>query len=252
MKTLLCVLVLLIGPALHATCEWQNKPVALESAAREYRYLVYEEPDNESFWQVGSERLRSVEDYRSWVRSHRINVDPYALLRRQRAIFAPVFPDMISDFDLILSKKAGTVRDMSCIEKLLFAEHSKTFPVTSVETELRAYILKHPTLGLKIYLGLSRVGNGLPPPFDAIEPMMAADLQKGFRFVYDFHSHPFFFKNPAGDIAGTTIPSAGDALTFRREEKLYGLEGALITNGFNTVEVRADEFALFHPNVLTL
>jgi hypothetical protein len=246
MKIFLCTLTFLAASFGNAACEWEKQPTTLAMSDARFRYTLYEQADNVDLWRAGTPQETVLETYRAWVASNIDNYDPYHLLRKQRDIFMRYYPDIAANYEFVISKQVGTIRDPNCIEKLLFAEHAKGIPEGSRESEFRAYILKHPTLGIKVYLGLSRVGNGTAPPFEAIEPIMARDLEKGFRLLYDIHSHPFFFNNPTGDIAGTTIPSTPDIVTFKREKLSYGLEGALITNGINVIELRAAEFDLFY------
>jgi hypothetical protein len=66
--------------------------------------------------------------------------------------------------------------------------------------------------------------------------------KQGWNLETHIHNHPFFFKNPYGDIAGTILPSATDVSSFKSMADSYRLRSAIITNGFQSYILYKNEF----------
>lgn len=183
------------------------------------------------------------EAFRSQVLA-RIAPEPFALLKRQRRIFERArMTGELFKFDILLEGRAGIIREISCLESLLLAEHLGAHPERpELETEFSAFILERAG-ALRVYFQSGRKLS-TPDPKPALE-RIARDLVDGWRVLSLLHNHPFAFENPSGDMSGTTIPSRQDADVFVYFAGELGLEQAWITNGFNTLVLKASEFAAF-------
>lgn len=172
----------------------------------------------------------------------RVDPDPYALLRRQRAIYEQAgFKDELPKFDDVIEGRLGRIRPVNRLEAAVLMLHQGRF---GQESEFEAFILKNSQGKVRVYY------NGgpemSPPSAPAVRRQVEADVSAGWRLAFHLHNHPFFFSNPAGDFAGTTIPSGGagfgDVSTYLKDAKALGLGGALITNGFHTLELGPKDF----------
>ena len=189
--------------------------------------------------------------FQDWVRS-KVDPDQMTLLARQRKLYFEHFgSEAVYSFDLLLNKKAGDIQPISCLEALLLTEQAKLHPLEKTQTEFQAFVLLNKSVNppqLKVYFAS---GTDLfAPSVLPFLPLIHSDVQNGWRVSFHVHNHPFTFDNPAGDIAGTTIPSgdrnSGDVKVFIDLRAQVGLLEARITNGFNTVHVKSGEFELFH------
>ncbi|MFA5140115.1 MAG: hypothetical protein WC728_12860 [Elusimicrobiota bacterium] len=182
--------------------------------------------------------------YESFSRSVRERVDPepYALLRRQRAIYERAgFSEELPKFDDVIEGRLGRIRPINRLEAAVLMLHQQRF---GRESEFEAFILRNAQGRLRVYY------NGgpelSPPSAPAVRKRVEADAAAGWRLAFHLHNHPFLFSNPAEDFAGTTIPSGGasfgDVSTYLRDAKNLGLGGALITNGFHTLELGPSDF----------
>lgn len=177
--------------------------------------------------------------YRSHVESQ-VDPEPYALLKRQRAIFEKYgMKNDLPAFDEIIERRRGKIAVVGCVESLLMAAHLSEVG-THYYSEFGAFIL---TKGqaLKIYFFSGR--EAATPDASRLNTLIERDrLEEGWSVLALLHNHPFGFGNSTGDIGGTTIPSAPDEGAFLYYEKLYGITEAWITNGFSTLKVSSREF----------
>ena len=235
----LCVSILFYThPIYSSVCTFKNEPEIVEEN-NELLAMVFEEEDDEVFLSPFKEEDEAYDDYINWVQEN-FMTDPYDLLERQKDIFVK-FGFSPYNFDLILNREAGSIRDMNCLEALLFLEHNSFSPLQMIPSEFLAYVLKKESL-LRIYFTSVKKleANG-----KFFEEDVVHNIEEGWEYITHIHSHPFVIDNPAGDIAGTTIPSGGDLLIFRKHRNELELQKAWITNGISSIVVRSDEFDLF-------
>lgn len=182
--------------------------------------------------------------FRAWA-SARADTDAFALLRRQYELYLRVNPGDAEKVRLILSRSAGRVTPMSCLELLLFADHQGRFPVQHY-TEFLAFTLRKDGR-LRVYSISSGARTGSVGGTDRVRPFIEADRAAGWSVEQSLHNHPFNFDNPSGDIGATLVPSGeagwGDLGTFRRQFADWGMAEAAITNGFDTVHLTPADVA---------
>jgi hypothetical protein len=136
---------------------------------------------------------------------------------------------------------------MTCLEELLLEHHLARLPEVTAPAEFQAIVLERAGR-VRIYL-LSATAL-TPPPLTHIGPRVSRDVTDGWRYLTHVHNHPFYLDNPAGDPAGTLIPSGtvhgiGDLSVYRDQHRRLGLEQAWITNGFHSLRLAPPEFARF-------
>lgn len=182
--------------------------------------------------------------FRAWA-SVRTDTDAFALLRRQHELYRRLGLADAEKVRLILSRSAGRVAPMSCLELLLFADHQARFPVQHY-TEFLAFTLRKEGR-LRVYAISSGERTGSVGGTDRVRPFIEADRARGWTVAQNLHNHPFNFDNPSGDIGATLVPSGeagwGDIGTFRRQFADWSLADAAITNGFDTVHLSAGDVA---------
>lgn len=167
----------------------------------------------------------------------RTKTDFAFLLSKQKPFFKN-FPEEIQRFDKALSKSVGRVRGASCLESFLLDNHLRTF---SSETEYSAYVLTRPDEQNAIVVIYTQIKNG------TISDQVVTNLVDGYRrqgwnVDSHIHNHPFFFKNPYGDIAGTILPSSADLTSYREMSDSVKLRSAIVTNGFESYILYRNEF----------
>jgi hypothetical protein len=245
MKLFLTALILFSNNAFaqEEACKFEAPPQKVLFDTRKSQGKIWVIHNSETLFKEISVQDEALDRYRNWVVAQ-TNTDPYFLLERQREIYARVFGlQKFPDYDLIIENKIGKIRNMNCLESLLLAEHTRKFPLEKYSNEFTATILERDGF-LKIYFISDIVDkHGGGPSMKPIQKAIYSDLSQGWKAKIDLHNHPFFFKNPTGDIAGTTIPSgnakSGDVLVFMESIRKMGLESATITNGFSTIELDA-------------
>jgi hypothetical protein len=188
-----------------------------------------------------SPELKTLND---WVATFTTS-DPFALLRRQREFFRGQASEL-AVYDKVLSGQTGRVRAISCLEARLLTEHLKRFPTWKKATEFQAIALTGNTqLGptLRVYFASADLG-GVTPTFGSLfETHIKRDIGDGWVPEFHLHNHPFNESRASNiDVAGTPIPSAGDANSYIWLRNQLGLREARITNGFSTIELPARDF----------
>jgi hypothetical protein len=168
--------------------------------------------------------------------------DPYVLLTNQRSHVNG--PDSLN-VELVISGSAGSVRKINCLEALLLGVQTERsaaqgHSMYSRPTEFLSYVLKKDNL-LKIYYytvdqpGIGGLGVFNQPLDD--------DIADGWELVKNIHNHNFFPESKA--ILGGVVPSAADVQYLRNMVSRFGLNNAVITNGFHSIDLSRDDFKRF-------
>jgi hypothetical protein len=115
----------------------------------------------------------------------------------------------------------------------------------SAGSEFAAYLLTRagaPGRVRAVVMSQNELGVG---PGPRVDELLRRQFHAGWRLAQHLHNHPFDLNNAYGDIAGTILPSAPDLDTYRR---LRGLRSAVITNGFDSLELSRSDFqTLWRP-----
>ncbi|MFY0569805.1 hypothetical protein ACN28E_39080 [Archangium lansingense] len=82
---------------------------------------------------------------------------------------------------------------------------------------------------------------------------MTADAANGFAPVAHLHNHPFMFDRKPGDrmyttedsvneIGGALAPCLTDVQAYRNMREGFGLKGAWLTNGLDSIRYTSEDF----------
>lgn len=156
-----------------------------------------------------------------------------ALLRRQRALFRK-HGRGTALIDWVLAHPRQ-VRPMNRMQAMLFLTHWRD--EKPLKREFQAFVLRRNGLW-RVYYTQSDERSAWPHS-PQVKALLAKDLQAGWTLFAHVHNHPFFFDNPTGDIAGTTVPSPADVALYRELAVTARLRRAWIVNGFDALELTA-------------
>jgi hypothetical protein len=243
MKTITAVLIpCLLWPAIgRAGCVLARTDAAYRPMGDGSYAYVLEAPFSETT-RAARDEFALLNRFRRRLSRH-VDVDPFALLRRQERFFAGN-PRERARFEAVLSRQVGRVHKVSCLEGFLFNTHLRRF---SAGSEFAAYLLirsEAPGRIRAVVMSQNELGVG---PGPRVERLLQNQFRDGWRLIQHLHNHPFDLNNAYGDIAGTILPSEPDLDTYHR---LRGLRSAVITNGFDSLELsRADFEALYKSHL---
>lgn len=170
----------------------------------------------------------------------RIDVNPYQVLLHQRTLWArafPAAPAVLAKFDQFLNREVGKIRAINCIEQSLFMLHLEIF---GAETEFGALIFQKE--GESKTLALVKSERMAAVNLREYVPQIEELLKNGWQLFSMLHNHPFLFNNPLGDYSGVTMPGDPDVISFREYKERFRLQNAWITNGFDSIELKSEEF----------
>ncbi|PTL76041.1 hypothetical protein DAT35_51905 [Vitiosangium sp. GDMCC 1.1324] len=177
-----------------------------------------------------------------------------ALLQRQNAVHAAMVGKPMQreaeNTGRVLDGSAGQPGPANCLEWRLFQRQAHRYPMIEHPTELGAYILRgHGRL--RVYLsGGDSVGGRLR---HEVSDRVVADVANGFEPVAHLHNHPFMFDRKPGDrlyttedskndIGGALAPSLTDVQAYRNMRERFGLKGAWLTNGLDSIHYTSEDF----------
>lgn len=152
--------------------------------------------------------------------------------------------------DRVLEGSAGKMGPASCLEWRLFQRQAHRYPMLEHPTEFGAYILRG-NGRLRVYLsGGDSVGGQLR---HEVSNRVAADVANGFEPMAHLHNHPFMFDRKPGDrmyttelskdeIGGALAPSLTDVQAYRSMRAGFGLKGAWLTNGLDSIRYTSEDF----------
>jgi hypothetical protein len=142
---------------------------------------------------------------------------------------------------LVHSGRAGKIRAIHFLEAQILNYQLRRYPLLSHPTEFQGFILLNDSVNrVRVYFGAS--DQPWPPKPKIIMESMSKDLKQGWKFKYHLHNH---YEPRTNNYVGILAPSLADAQFFAFLAEDYGLNNALITNGFNTVEIKSTEFLKF-------
>jgi hypothetical protein len=139
---------------------------------------------------------------------------------------------------LIHSKVLGKIRPINYLESQLLDYQLNRFPLLSHPTEFHGFILLNDSLNtVRVYFAAS--DQPWPPKPHVILSAVIKDLKNGWTFKYHLHNH---YEPRLNNYLGILAPSITDAQYYSFLSEEYNLENAIITNGFNSVEIQEVEF----------
>jgi hypothetical protein len=226
-------------------CSFQSEPTIIERTDAGPNPILLQ------YWDFNSDKILSLKslpdsrrlaEYRETV-AKRITTDPLALLKRYSAL-QPT-PQDLHNIEVLISRPEN-IEKMGCLAGLLldveigrnerFAADGPEFISYFLQKEgkLRVYFLTNDSGSIR--------GAGVARLLSKIE----AARDDGWEVLANLHNHSFFLndldsKKPQGVLA----PSANDIEVVSAHIKRFGLKGAYITNGFNTLNIPSEDIKLY-------
>jgi hypothetical protein len=142
---------------------------------------------------------------------------------------------------LVHAGSAGKIRPINFLEAELLNYQLARYPLLSHPTEFQGFLLFNESKdSVKVYFAAS--DQPWPPKPAVILESIEKDLKQGWTLEYHLHNH---YEPKTNNYLGILAPSLADAQFFSFLSEDYGLDKALITNGFHTVEIESKEFPKF-------
>lgn len=145
------------------------------------------------------------------------------------------------NFELVHNGSVGKIRKMNVLETELLNYQMGKYPLFSHPTEFHGFIAIQDSLDLiRVYFCSS--DQPWPPKPQIIIADLKAESNNGWRLKYHLHNH---YEPDSNNYIGILAPSMADAEYFKMLYENFKVEKTMITNGFNTVEFKNEEFNLF-------
>ncbi|NRA67403.1 MAG: hypothetical protein HRU19_23165 [Pseudobacteriovorax sp.] len=175
---------------------------------------------------------------------------PLDLLRRQRDLYLEFFGEKAGiAYDQIIAGELGQIEATNCLMSLLFEIHLSRLTSVIDPAEFQAIVLESPLDGT--WTILAAFGKEISPPkIENLIPMVESKRAEGYSYRFHIHNHPFVFGGGFGDIGGVLIPSGlltggADLDIYNTQIGLFGMEKALISNGFDSIIFSAEDISSF-------
>ncbi len=145
---------------------------------------------------------------------------------------------------LVHSGNTGMIRVVNHLEAQILNYQLAKYPLLSHPTEFHGFIVYHPKMDkFRIYYGAS--DSPWPPHPEPLLVEIEKDIKHGWRLKYHLHNH---YEPASKNYLGILAPSLADAQYYKMLSENYNIEKALITNGFHTLVIDANEFTEFESH----
>lgn len=244
-------ILLSVGSAFGNECQISQAPTVLFQAPHEL-HEIWTIDDSPIY---GSHRVTDenvLSDYQSEIKKRVPDLNQFSILQHEYQDFIqsgnPIYISEATTAKLVLTKKAGSIRPINCLESLLLSIQLKRQPMIEQPSEFSAFILTKADATqskLKIYYStFDRPGGKVS---SLVTELLETDLANGWTLWRHLHNHNFFFQNSIS-VMGGTCPSRPDLQLYLELVRNYGLQSAAVTNGFDTNEMTGvDITLLFSP-----
>jgi hypothetical protein len=221
---------------IDTTCLSSIQPYVLTDSAGVVQYCWRFAADS-TLWSVHVPEFAVVTRYRQRAHERVPDTRPLAMIAASAAMGGKAEPAN----DPIIHGRAGIIREMSAIEMHLFAYEAGRFDMLDHPTEFHAFILRKSSPAGDSVTIYFMAGSELFPPKPRLSiAAIERDTANGWRLWGHLHDHTFDFTPNKGWLA-VTAPSSSDVQYYQALKERFGLAYAFVTNGFNTIEIRADE-----------
>lgn len=147
-------------------------------------------------------------------------------------------PTGVSNKALIKQGYVGTIRSINYLEAEVLNYQLIRFPLFSHPTEFHGFIAQHDSMNhIRIYFGAS--DQPFPPKPKPIISHLEKALARGWKLTHHLHNH---YEPKLNNYLGIMAPSLADVQYYRSLKQRFGLQKALITNGFTTVVLDSISF----------
>lgn len=145
---------------------------------------------------------------------------------------------------LVHSGTLGKIRTINLLEAQILNYQISKYPLLSHPTEFHGFIATHDSLDrIRVYFASS--DQPWPPKPNIIISELRKELLNGWKLKYHLHNH---YESSLKNYVGIMAPSLADAQYFKWLSEEFNIHQALITNGFNTVEIKSEEFPEFESH----
>lgn len=152
--------------------------------------------------------------------------------------------DSLDNWEIVHQGLAGTIRDINLLESQLLNYQASRYPLFSNPTEFHGFILRNnSTHKIRAYFTASE--EEFPPQPRPVVAEVEKLHKQGWELVYHLHNH---FRQPHEFYLGAMGPSMPDAQYLKYKRDDFGLEAALVTNGFTTCVIPAAELDVFNSH----
>ena len=232
------------------TCQWNAPPQILFQGQHEL-HQVWELDNSRELWDPADPSRPLLSGFRTQIESRIPDLDARSIIRRMYLEFLasgdPAYLDEAVNPRLAFEGIAGAIRPISCLEALLVEVQLQRQSMIEHPTEFGALILRSPTdAKLRIYYSTQDV-MGLRGIHPEIKERLDSDLSSEWVLWTHLHNHPFDFSNQV-NFLGAPVPSLSDVHAYRSQKEELGLQSARVTNGFDTIEISAEEFYRFRAH----
>lgn len=220
------------------------KPNILSSQKNEI-FLFWEFKQDISIWSKYSTPLTALEMYKDSLRLKLGDTKLNSIVEKQATQneIYKAFPSTGDDYNfaIIHCGNVGRINPINNIEAQILNYQISRFPLLSVPTEFHAFILINETTNnIRIYFAAD--DKPFPPKPNIILDEIEKDLKIGWKLKCHLHNH---YEPKSNNYIGIMAPSTADAEYYSFLKEDFGLENALITNGFNTLILHNSDFQYF-------
>lgn len=233
------------GSAFGNDCNIAESPAIISQSIHEL-HQVWTIDDSRVYWSQFVTDDPEFLAFRNEIAKLVPDLDQFSILQREHQDFIqsgnPKYLSEAAATKLVLTKQAGHIRHINCLETLLLTLQLKRQPMIQQPSEFGAFILKNTDAAnakLKIYYStFDRPGGKID---STVLGMVEHDVAEGWILWQHLHNHNFLFQNPIG-VMGGTCPSRSDLQLYLDLVKSYGLQSAAVTNGFSTDDLTPIDF----------
>lgn len=246
---LLWILLLLAScksPETYSLDLTQLAPITLKKDGNEI-HQYWELEDRPELWATDIVIGKAIQEYRDSIKMALGEETFTSFAARERHIGKrdeSELQDSLDNWEIVHQGLAGTIRDINLLESQLLNYQASRYPLFSHPTEFHGFILRHEqTQKIRAYFTAS--DTEFPPKPRPVVAAVDSLHAEGWKLVYHLHNH---FRQADENYIGAMGPSMPDAqyLKYKRED--YGLEAALVTNGFTTCVIPAEELDIFNSH----
>ncbi len=219
--------------------------VLAENGTEVFQY--WELDNDKTLWKFDPGEVQAIGVYRDSLKmvlgqeryEHAILKEASQNLKTDKQI-EPENGDMINA-QLVHSGSLGKIRAINLLEAQLLNYQLSKYPLLSHPTEFHGFIAEQDSLNrIRVYFAAS--DQPWPPKPNIIISELQKEMLNGWKLKYHLHNH---YESSLKNYVGIMAPSLADAQYYKWLYEKFKIEKALITNGFNTVEIESEEFAEF-------
>lgn len=206
-------------------------------------WILLDQPD---LWEIVTPPLAPLERYREQARAAVPDTSPLGMIRANRERNPWLEREYPAEGRIARRVEGGLGihRPLSCLESQILAFQAARFPLFDQPSEIVAAIARRPgPEGALVKVYVAADGDSTPPKPSHAVAGLERDVAEGWTFFASFHNHTFNHSEERGLIP-VAVPSVSDVQLSVALSQRLGLERVLVTDGFSTIELTADEVRL--------